>query len=31
METDDGAEALRIEAQLKAGALGQAPLLNPVS
>ena len=31
METDDGAEALRIEAQLKAGALGQAPLLNPDS
>ena len=31
METDDGAEALRIEAQLKAGALGQAPLLNPAS
>ncbi len=31
METDDGAEALRIEAELKAGALGQAPLLNPAS
>ena len=31
METHDGKEALRIEAELKAGALGQEPLLNPVS
>ena len=31
IETNDGAEALRIEAELKAGALGQAPLLNPDS
>ena len=29
IETNDGAEALRIEAELKAGALGQGPLLNP--
>ena len=29
METSDGEEALRIEAELKAGALGQKPLLNP--
>ena len=31
METSDGEEALRIEAELKAGALGQKPLLNPDS
>jgi hypothetical protein len=31
METSDGKEALRIEAELKAGALGQKPLLNPDS
>ncbi len=31
METHDGKEALRIEAELKAGALGQEPLLNPAS
>ena len=31
METDAGAEALGIEAQLKAGAPGQAPLLNLAS
>ena len=31
METSDGKEALRIETELKAGALGQKPLLNPGS
>ncbi len=29
IETSSGDEALRIEAEIKSGALGQAPLLNP--
>ena len=29
IETSSGDEALRIEAEIKSGALGQDPLLNP--
>jgi hypothetical protein len=31
IETSSGDEALRIEAEIKSGALGQKPLLNPTN